>query len=135
RRRGWRGPVWRFHRRMKVPAAAGPVIAFCGIARSAQFFQGLEAAGLRIAAREPFRDHHAYTATDLARLAKAAQSAGVTALVTTEKDRVRIGDLAGALPKEIALITASLCVEIDNPDGARSWLKQRLAARSSNRPL
>lgn len=135
RRRGWRGPVWRFRRHMTVPAAAGPVIAFCGIARPAQFFAGLEAEGMRIASREAFRDHHAYTPADIARLVKAAQSANAKTLVTTEKDHVRIGDLASALPKEIALATASLRVEIDNADGALTWLEQRLAAGSSHQPL
>ncbi len=135
RHRVWRGPVWRFRRRMEVPATEGPVVAFCGIARPAQFFAGLETAGMRIASRERFRDHHPYTVTDVARLAKAAQSAGATALVTTEKDRVRIGNLAASLPKGIALMTASFFVEIDNPHGLLSWLEQRLAAHSSHQPL
>src|SRR5258708_4710388 len=46
---GWHGIVWRLKRRMEVPPIDGPIVAFCGIARSEQFFAGLEAAGLHLA--------------------------------------------------------------------------------------
>ncbi len=52
---GWSGPVWRIRRRMDVPQVSGPVAAFCGIARPAQFFQGLESAGLRLVVKKAFR--------------------------------------------------------------------------------
>jgi tetraacyldisaccharide 4'-kinase len=73
---GWKGPIWRLHRAMEVPAVTGPVAAFCGIARPAQFFDGLEIAGLNIAARVAFRDHHRYTAADLDCMTTAARAAG-----------------------------------------------------------
>ena len=63
---GWKGPVWRLRRRMEIPQVAGPVVAFCGIARPEQFFAGLEAAGLQLAARLAFPDHHQlYARADL----------------------------------------------------------------------
>ena len=89
---GWQGPVWRVERRMDVPAVEGPVVAFCGIARPEQFFAGLEAGGLRLAAQVTFRDHHRYTLGDLDRLRAAARAAGATAFVTTPKDEVRLRD-------------------------------------------
>jgi tetraacyldisaccharide 4'-kinase len=127
---GWEGPVWRLRRRMEVPTVDGPVVAFCGIARPEQFFAGLEVAGLRIAARIAFSDHHRYTARDLDRLAAAARESGGTTLITTEKDQVRLGMLAAALPESLPLKTAGLRVEIENEDEAVEWLVERLGTGS-----
>ncbi len=92
---GWNGPVWRLHRRMEVPQVDGPVVAFCGIARPEQFFAGLEEAGLRIAARIAFRDHHRYTARDMERLVRVANGVGANSLVTTQKDEIRLERVDG----------------------------------------
>jgi tetraacyldisaccharide 4'-kinase len=113
---GWTGTVWHLRRRMEAPDVAGPVVAFCGIARPEQFFAGLEAKGLRLAARRAFPDHYRYGHRDVERLAREARAAGAT-LVTTEKDRARLGRLAEGLPLE----TARLCVEI--PDSASALLE------------
>jgi tetraacyldisaccharide 4'-kinase len=132
---GWQGTVWLLRRRMELPpiddSAGGPVVAFCGIARPAQFFQGLEALGLRLAARIAFSDHHRYTARDLASLAARARKATAKTLVTTEKDRVRIGSLAAALPDSLPLKTAQLRIEIENQDAAVDWLIHRLSGHQS----
>jgi tetraacyldisaccharide 4'-kinase len=126
RRWGWQGPVWRMRRTMEVLSMNGPVVAFCGIARPEQFFAGLEAAGLRLAARTAFPDHHRYTVRDLDRLVAAARAAGAAALVTTEKDMARLGKRASTFPKSIPLIAARLNVEIEDQDGALDWLLGRL---------
>ncbi len=123
---GWQGPVWRLHRRMEVPAVDGPVVAFCGIARPEQFFAGLETGGLHIAARITFPDHHRYTADDLKRLISAAGKAGAAALITTEKDLVRMGELSSDVPDSLPLKTAGLRVEIKQEEEAIEWLKERL---------
>jgi tetraacyldisaccharide 4'-kinase len=112
---------------MEVPAVTGPVAAFCGIARPAQFFDGLEIAGLNIAARVAFRDHHRYTAADLDCMTTAARAAGATALMTTEKDFVRLGKLASAFPEALPLKTAGLTVAIENESAVIDWLVGHLA--------
>jgi len=122
RARGWKAPVWRIQRRMEIPPLPGPVQAFCGIARPAQFFAGLEAAGVTIAARRTFPDHHRYTQADLDRLAEQARAAGATALLTTEKDAVRMEGLRAALP----IHTAQLHIEIEDGQTALDWLLARL---------
>ena len=119
---GWTGTIWRLHRRMAIPKADGPFAAFCGIARPDQFFAGLELAGLQLAAQTAFPDHHRYTAADLNRLAAAARAVGATTLLTTEKDRVRIGEQTTGLP----LITAGLRIEIEEEDAAVNWLAQSI---------
>jgi tetraacyldisaccharide 4'-kinase len=130
KKRGWKSQVWRLRRRMEIPpvnnSPGGPVAAFCGIARPEQFFQGLESAGMQLVARTAFRDHHNYTADDLSRLVSAAHKAGATALVTTEKDRVRLGALASTLPASLPLQTARLRIEIENEAAAIDWLIDHL---------
>jgi tetraacyldisaccharide 4'-kinase len=121
---GWEGPVWRLRRKMAVPAVDGPVAAFCGIARPSQFFDGLEAGGLQLAARKAFPDHYSYTARDLERLAKEGSAAGAVALVTTGKDRVRMGKLLSGADPNLPLKTAGLRIEIE--DAAMDWLMARL---------
>ena len=132
---GWQGPVWRLRRSMEVPNVDGPVAAFCGIARPEQFFVGLEAAGLRLAARTVFSDHHRYTAAEIDRLATAARTAQAAALVTTDKDRVRLGGLASTLPASSPLLTARLTIEIEDQAAAIDWLLSRLGFASAHPPL
>jgi tetraacyldisaccharide 4'-kinase len=131
----WIGPVWRLRRKMQAPAVAGPVAAFCGIARPQQFFAGLEAAGLHLAARFAFPDHRRYTAASLKRLAAAARATGATAFITTEKDRVRLGQLSAGLPQSLPLLTAGLRTEIENEAAAVDWLITRLASAPPHPPL
>jgi tetraacyldisaccharide 4'-kinase len=119
---GWRGPVWRLQRRMEVPPIEGPIVAFCGIARSGQFFAGLEAAGLHLASRIAFPDHHAYRVHDLDCVRDAVRSIGATGVLTTEKDRVRLGGLGESL----ALKTVRLRTEIENEDEAVTGILKAL---------
>jgi tetraacyldisaccharide 4'-kinase len=128
---GWQGPIWRLRRTMKIPTVNGPIAAFCGIARPEQFFAGLEAAGLRLVVRSAFPDHHRYTALDLDRLAAAARDASATALVTTEKDLVRLGALSSTFPESMPLSTVRLRIEIENQAAAIDWLVNRLAPASA----
>ncbi len=120
---GWQKTVWRLRRRMDVPQIDGAVVAFCGIARPEQFFAGLERAGLHLAGRFAFPDHHRYTPRDLERIAVEARKVSAAALVTTEKDRVRLG----ALVPDFPLKTVSLRMEIEDEAAAVDWLLQRLA--------
>jgi tetraacyldisaccharide 4'-kinase len=131
---GRRVPIWRLHRRMEVPSIDGPVVAFCGIARPEQFFAGLEAAGLHLASRIAFADHHVYKVHDLDCIQDAARSIGAAALVTTEKDRTRLGALVKAFQGAPPLKTAILRIEIEDEDAAVSWIMNRLASLPSRNP-
>jgi len=114
RARGWKAQVWRLRRHMEIPPTDGPVAAFCGIARPDQFFEGLERAGVKLASKATFADHHRYTASDLARLTSAARAAGAMALLTTGKDSIRLGALAAGVPASLSLQTVSLRIEIED---------------------
>ncbi len=132
---GWVEPIWRLRRTMEVPAVDGSVVAFCGIARPDPFFAGLEAAGLKVAARFAFPDHHRYTSADLRRLISVAQKTGAAALIATEKDKVRLGKLSSAFPETLPLKTAGLRVEIEREDEAIDWLVDWLKQAPTNPPL
>jgi tetraacyldisaccharide 4'-kinase len=117
---GWDGPVWRLHRHIEIPRVSGSVVAFCGIARPKQFFVGLERAGIGLAARIAFRDHHRYTARDLDRLQAAAFSSRATGFITTRKDEIRLRSLSGGGGSPF--LTSGLRVEIEDQSTALDWL-------------
>jgi tetraacyldisaccharide 4'-kinase len=132
---GWTGPIWRVQRTMEAPQVDGPVLAFCGIARPEQFFAGLVAEGLQIAARKVFPDHAAYKASDLDRLIADARTAGAVALVTTEKDLVRMGALASTFSADLPLKAARLRSCIEDQAQAIDWLVARLQTAAAHPPL
>jgi tetraacyldisaccharide 4'-kinase len=125
--RGWHGSIWRLRRRMVVPPVDAPVLAFCGIARPDQFFVGLRDADVDVAGVQAFRDHHRYTQADLDHLAATADRRGATALLTTEKDAVRLAGLKPTLP----VVTVGLRTEIENEQAAIDWLTSHLGSLSA----
>jgi tetraacyldisaccharide 4'-kinase len=121
-------PVW--HARL-VPhrdsagAITRPVFAFAGIGDPDKFFLTAEQAGLTVAARRAFPDHHRFTAEDAAELLMAAD-ADALALLTTEKDRARMtGDpaLAGLMERAHVL---PVTMEIVEADALRAALTKAL---------
>jgi len=101
------------------------VLAFCGIARPNQFFDGLHTEGMSLVGRVVFRDHHRYTQADLESLQAKAHSANAAALITTAKDYVRLASLTSSAPKP-PLLTAGLRIEIEDEEAALEWLIARL---------
>jgi len=68
---------------------ARKVLAFAGIGDPEKFFATAESAGIAVARRRAFPDHHAFTAEEAAALVMQAEHNGL-ALLTTEKDRARM---------------------------------------------
>jgi tetraacyldisaccharide 4'-kinase len=132
---GWRGPVWRLRRSMEVPQIAGPVVAFCGIARPDQFFAGLKAAGLSLVSQSVFADHHCFTPRDVEYLIAKGRNAAARAFLATDKDFVRLGGLAAAFPAEVPLRTVRLAVEIEDESASIDWLTARLATNRTRASL
>jgi len=66
------------------------VFAFSALGNPEALPRTLRALGAELLHHEPFRDHHLYTAADLEALARQAERAGAEAVVTTEKDAVKI---------------------------------------------
>src|SRR5262249_19569795 len=84
-------PLWRARRRQGGGApASGPAVAVAGIARPQAFFDALRARGWTIAGELAFRDHHRYSRGDLDRIFETARRSQAAAIVTTDKDLVRL---------------------------------------------
>lgn len=124
--RGWKGTVWRLRRKMDVPRIEGTAMAFCGIARPGQFFEGLESAGLRLSARIAFADHHRYADGDIERIATASRKAGAKTILTTEKDCVRLGRLSSHFPPSVTLKAVPLRIAIEDEAEAIDGLLGRM---------
>ncbi|MFA7383011.1 MAG: tetraacyldisaccharide 4'-kinase [Desulfurivibrionaceae bacterium] len=75
-----------------------PVFAFAGIANPDSFRQTLGQDGFFLAGFKEFKDHYRYTAQDVAALVAAALAQGAQALLTTEKDFVKLRPFFGEFP-------------------------------------
>ncbi len=91
---------------------ARKVFAFAGIGDPDKFFATVTAAGIAIAQRRAFADHHRYTAEQAAWLIMQAEHDGL-ALLTTAKDRARMaGEPAlAALAAKAHVLPVTLVVE------------------------
>jgi len=76
----------------------GPVFAFCGVARPEGFAKTIDRLGLGLAGFAPFADHHFFTPADVERINAEAKRSGAKAILTTEKDAVRLAAGDFALP-------------------------------------
>ena len=88
------------------------MLAFAGIGDPDKFFATVQAAGIAIAQRKPFADHHRFTAEEAAGLIMQAEHGGL-ALLTTEKDRARMtGDpVLAALAAKTHVLPVTLVVD------------------------
>lgn len=86
-------------------------LAFAGIGDPDKFFATVEQAGIPIADRRAFPDHHRFSAEEAAELVMAAEH-DTLALLTTEKDRARMaGDPAlAALAAKSHVLPVSMVV-------------------------
>lgn len=107
---------------VEVPAGAR-VAAFAGIARPYRFFDALRARGFDVVMARRFRDHHAYSPRELRAIAEAAQAAGADAIVTTEKDAVRLPPP----PESPSLLFLPYRLSLEPADELGRWLDERLA--------
>jgi tetraacyldisaccharide 4'-kinase len=107
-----------FHGRLEADrnslAALGKrkVLAFAGIGNPEKFFATLSEAGIEVAARSSFPDHHRYTAAEAQALSARAQAENLV-LITTEKDHIRLtGDPAlAALAARTSILPVRLVVD------------------------
>ena len=117
------GPVRTIAGRPSPPGSR--VLAVAGVARPERFFSALRENGFDVAREVTFRDHHWFTEADVSRVVDAASAVHADAIVTTEKDAVRIERL-GVDPARWAVLP--LDVVIEPADDFRAWLRSRLAA-------
>jgi len=97
----------------------GGVLAVAGIAHPDRFVASLKTAGYNVVDSIAFKDHHRYTAGDVAAIHAKMQSCGATAVFTTDKDAVRFESLARSFP----LYRVPLRVEFDPADALLASVK------------
>jgi tetraacyldisaccharide 4'-kinase len=102
--------VWHIRRRLALPEPAPTrPLAFCGLARPAQFWQSLADIGIYPVATYAFGDHHRYNALDIALLQRLARQHEANGFLTTEKDLVKL------FPGQLTpLIAPALIIEVEN---------------------
>ncbi|MBI5885184.1 MAG: tetraacyldisaccharide 4'-kinase [Deltaproteobacteria bacterium] len=90
------------------------VFAIAGIANPASFFDSIEKLGLKVIGTLVFPDHHWFTHDDIKAIMTAAVRAGADAIVTTEKDGVRLAPILSRVSNSLpvyALHIAAACDE------------------------
>ena len=111
------------------PTGHNRVFAVAGIAQPEAFFTALAQDVWQVAGTRRFRDHHAFTAQDVAEIFAAARQAGAGGVVTTEKDYVR---LLPYRPFALPVGWLPLTMKPEPAEAFRRWLATGLgAARDS----
>ncbi len=120
----------RFAEGVPIPRRA---VAFCGLARPEGFFAMLAKAGVEVAAVRVFRDHHAYSASDVDGLVELAKTHGADGFVTTEKDAVKLtADMRERLG---VLAVAQLQLRLVDEQAKLEGLLRFLQSKKSNPDL
>jgi tetraacyldisaccharide 4'-kinase len=98
----------------------------CGIGNPEAFTEDILQAGINIVSESFFADHHAFTQTDLERIYKGAREAGADAIVTTEKDAVRLDGLSYG---DIPIYAAQLELQSDDEVRLKSLLLRTVSTK------
>lgn len=99
------------------------VATLAAIARPERFAAAVRALGYTVLQEFTFRDHHWFTPADIQKVETVACQAGVDAIVTTEKDAVRLEQVVtGSIPVVYLPIEA----RVEPPDTFRTWLLERI---------
>jgi tetraacyldisaccharide 4'-kinase len=107
--------VWRIRRSVEISTPPGRPMVFCGIARPQKFIEQLQAAGIEPTRTKFYRDHHAYSASDIRDLLALRDRSGANGFITTEKDQINLGSHAAALG---AISIARVRMELSDPTAA-----------------
>lgn len=118
----------------RTPSPESRVLAVSGIARPQRFFDALRALGWDVVGQISFADHHWFDERDVARVESAARASGATAVITTEKDAVRLADLN----RTMTWVYVPLRVALTPEEQFRGWVldrilqaRERIGARST----
>ncbi len=105
------------------------VAVMCGIGNPQAFSGDLLQIGLNIVSENFFADHHAFTQEDLDKVVEAARQAGADAIITTEKDAVRLEHLnfSEAMP----IYAAQLELQSEDEVRLKSLLLRALITKRS----
>jgi tetraacyldisaccharide 4'-kinase len=100
------------------------VMVMCGIGNPQAFSEDVMQIGLNIVAEQFFADHHAFTQEDLDKVIETARLAGADAIITTEKDAIRLENLRYA--EDMPIYVAQLELQSDDEVRFKSLLLRAL---------
>jgi len=104
------------------------VLAFCGIANPSRFSNLLRELGAEVCGFLSFPDHHPYPAASLDKIARTFAASGAEAVVTTEKDAVKIAPAGTALESlPLHALRIGLDIEAGFYDRVEAGLKKAAA--------
>ena len=106
------------------------VAVACGIGNPQAFAEDILQVGINIVSESFFADHHAFKQEDLDQITRAARDAGADAIVTTEKDAVR---LEGLTHGDVPIYAAQLEIQSDDEVRLKSLLLRTVSLRKSKR--
>ncbi|MFA6990130.1 MAG: tetraacyldisaccharide 4'-kinase [Candidatus Gastranaerophilaceae bacterium] len=89
------------------------VFAFAGIARPEYFFEYLSQTGHNLVKTRVFNDHHLYTKDDIQNIIREAKMIGANAIVTTEKDAVKLKALLEETSFGLDFYALKLGIDLD----------------------
>jgi tetraacyldisaccharide 4'-kinase len=119
-------PVWQIERELLLLNPPSRPVVFCGIARPAQFFAQVRAAGISPAAEMIFRDHHAYGLHDFQALIQARRDSRADGFLTTEKDAVNLApNHHGLEPLAVAVLRLTIDRPTDVVDAILTRIRER----------
>ncbi len=105
------------------------VAVACGIANPQAFAEDILQAGINIVSENFFPDHHPFTQADLERINRAATDSGADAILTTEKDAVRI---EGLTLGDVPIYAARLELQSDDEVRLKSLLLRTVSKRKNS---
>ena len=106
-----------------VPKPPQRVVTLAAIARPERFASAVRALGCSVLQEFTFRDHHWFTPDDIQRIEEAARKTGAEAIITTEKDAVRLEPVVTA---SIPFVFLPIDAHVEPQDAFRSWLLERI---------
>jgi len=114
--------IWTIRRSLDLDPLSVPpsvpldrAVAFAGIAHPEEFLASLRNHGVTLVGAHAFPDHHPFTFRDVATILASAKRANATALLTTEKDFVRL-DAPARQSLQAALTLAAIPLRTELTD-------------------
>jgi tetraacyldisaccharide 4'-kinase len=130
---GWIGPN-ESPGQSSPTAPTGLCLAICGIGNPGAFAQSARRAGANVVKLIALDDHHHYTADDVHRLSAESRAINATALVTTEKDHVKLYPLLTQMRRAAAFDLPpcwALQIIARFADGAEATLLEQILAATA----
>lgn len=101
-----------------------PVLALAAIGNPEQFLADLDRLAYRAQRKLIFRDHHCFSQADLEHILAICEKENLKAIITTEKDAVRLKQLSLPADRFFALPIAARC---QDEKVFREWFHERIA--------